>query len=192
MNSNNHLNRTETDLSGLMGRFRKYKEVLSSTDQHRELWQTHAKPLMVDLLKSVCKEADLPKAEVIVRDNVENLEVVALDLGRSASGISEKMEDTGIKRMMVKTNGSLIYQQLFNGKIMVMAVRPHIEGYGQPLPPLNLEILRPDEVTAEQIVKHIEVFLQNITDWEDFDDEEQRSSSMGFNPIGFKTEKQEH
>ena len=72
-----------------------------------------------------------------------------------------------------------------------MVVRPHIEGYGQPLPPLNLEILRPDEVTAEQLVKHLEVFLQNITDWEDFDDEEQRSSSMGFNPIGFKTDKHE-
>jgi hypothetical protein len=190
--NNNHINRTDIDVSGLMARFRKYKEVLANTDKHRSHWQEFAKPLIIDFLKKVVKESELPRAEVIVRDNVENLEVVALDLGRSASGISEKMEDTGIKRMMVKTNGSLIYQQLFNGKIMVMAVRPHIEGYGQPLPPLNLEILRPDEVTAEQILKHIEVFLQNITDWEDFDDEEQRSSSMGFNPIGFKTEKEEH
>lgn len=190
--NNNHINRTDIDVSGLMVRFRKYKEVLDNTDKNRSHWQEFAKPLIIDFLKKVSKEAELPRAEVIVRDNVENLEVVALDLGRSASGISEKMEDTGIKRMMIKSHGSLIYQQLFNGKIMVMVVRPHIEGYGQPLPPLNLEILRPDELTAEQIVKHIEVFLQNITDWEDFDDEEQRNSSMGFNPIGFKTEKQEH
>jgi hypothetical protein len=189
--NNNHLNQPDIDLTSLMVRFRKYKDVLSNTEKHRALWQEHAKPLIQDMLKKVSKTAELSNAEVIVRDNVENLEVVALDLGRMASGISEKMEDTGIKRMMIKSNGSLIYQQLFNGKIMVMVVRPHIEGYGQPLPPLNLEILRPDEVTAEQLVKHLEVFLQNITDWEDFDDEEQRSSSMGFNPIGFKTDKHE-
>ena len=190
MNSH-HANELDADLTSLMVKFRKYKEVLSNTEKHRALWQERAKPLIVDVLKKVSKAADLTNAEVITRDNVENLEVVALDLGRAASGISENMEDTGIKRMMIKSFGSLIYQQLFNGKIMVMVVRPHIEGYGQPLPPLNLEILRPDEVTTEQLVKHLEVFLQNITDWEDFDDEEQRSSSMGFNPIGFKTDKHE-
>jgi len=188
--NNNTVNSPNADLSSLMVKFKKYIEVLSNTDKHRATWQEFAKPVIVDLLEKVCKEADLPKAEVIVRDNVNNLEVIALDLGRAASGISEKMEDTGINRMMIKSYGSLIYQQLFNGKIMVMVVRPHIEGYGQPLPPLNLEILRPDEVTPEQLIKHIEAFLKNITDWEDFDDEEQRSSSMGFNPIGFKTEKE--
>ena len=80
---------------------------------------------------------------------------------------------------------SLIYQQLFNGKIIVMLVSPHIEGYGQPKPPLSLEILRPDELKVPFIIRHMESFLKDITDWEDFDDDEPQKASSGFTPIGF-------
>ena len=68
-----------------------------------------------------------------------------------------------------------------------MILSPHIEGYGQPKPPLTLEILRPDELKAPFIIRHMEAFLKDITDWEDFDDEEQKSSAIGFNPIGFNS-----
>ena len=55
------------------------------------------------------------------------IESVVLDLGRSSSGISENLEDTDVKRTMIKSNGALIYQQLFNGKVMVMITAPFIE-----------------------------------------------------------------
>jgi hypothetical protein len=45
--------------------------------------------------------------------------------------------------------------------------------------------LRPDELKVPFIIRHMEAFLKDITDWEDFDDEEQKSSAIGFNPIGF-------
>jgi hypothetical protein len=95
------------------------------------------------------------------------------------------MEDTGVKRTMIKSNGSLIYQQLFNGKIMVMIVSPYIEGYGQPKPPMTLEILRPDELKAPFIIRHVEAFLRDITEWEDYDDEQPHKGGQSFNPIGF-------
>jgi hypothetical protein len=66
-----------------------------------------------------------------------------------------------------------------------MIVSPFIEGYGQPKPPMTLEILRPDELKQPFIIRHMEAFLKNITEWEDFDDDEPQKSTNGFNPIGF-------
>jgi hypothetical protein len=173
------------DLGTLISKMNKYKQVLENTNLYRESWHGEVKPMLIKTLEEILKQSDLPKAEIIIKDHIENLESVVLDLGRSSSGISENVEDSGVKRTMIKSNGSLIYQQLFNGKIIVMLVSPHIEGYGQPKPPLSLEILRPDELKVPFIIRHMESFLKDITDWEDFDDDEPQKSTSGFNPIGF-------
>jgi len=173
------------DLGTLISKVNKYKQVLENTNLYRESWHGEVKPMLIKTLEDILKQSDLPKAEIIVKDNIENLESVVLDLGRSSSGISENVEDSGVKRTMIKSNGSLIYQQLFNGKIIVMLVSPHIEGYGQPKPPLSLEILRPDELKVPFIIRHMESFMKDITDWEDFDDDEPQKATSGFNPIGF-------
>jgi hypothetical protein len=178
------------DTGTLISKVNKYKQVLDNTQKYRKAWHDEVKPMLTKTINEILQQADLPKAEVIVRDNIENLEAVIVDLGRSSSGISENVEDSGVKRTMIKSNGSLMYQQLFNGKIMVMLLSPHIEGYGQPKPPLTLEILRPDEIKAPFIIRHMETFIKDITDWEDFDDEEQKPAAIGFNPIGFNAAEQ--
>jgi hypothetical protein len=176
------------DTGTLISKVNKYKQILENTNKYRKAWHEEVKPMLTSTLESLIKEAEISKCEVIVRNNIENLEAVVLDLGRTSSGITENVEDTGVKRTMIKSNGSLIYQQLFNGKIMVMLLSPYIEGYGQPKPPSTLEILRPDEIKAPFIVRHLEAFFKDITDWEDYDDEEQKHSTIGFNPIGFNSE----
>ncbi|MBK6783359.1 MAG: hypothetical protein IPG79_06030 [Saprospiraceae bacterium] len=166
----------------------RYKQVLENTVNYRLEWHNDVKPMLLKELNHVLKALELPKAEVLEKNNIENLEAVVLDLGRTSSGITENLEDTGVKRTMIKSNGSLIYQQLFNGKIMVMIMSPHIEGYGEPKPPLSLEILRPDELKVPFVIRHAETFLRDITEWEDYDDEQPNKTGQGFNPIGFNTE----
>ena len=173
------------DIESLSSKIAKYKQVLENTHSFRKSWHDETKPMLIKVLQQILDEAKLPKATLIERNNVENLESVILDLGRTSSGITENMEDTGVRRTMVKSNGSLMYQQLFNGKIMVMIVSPHIEGYGQPKPPAALEILRPDELKPPFIVRHMEAFLRDITDWEDYDDDQPYKSGQSFTPIGF-------
>jgi len=165
----------------------KYKSVLENTIQYRKDWNDTVKPMLLETLEKYNKMLELPRAEVAARETIENLESVVLDLGKSSSGISENDELSGVKRTMIKSNGTLIYQQLFNGKIMVMLLSPNIEGYGQPKPPVTLEILRPDELKKAFITRHFEAFLKDITDWEDFDDDEPQKA-IGFTPIGFHTE----
>ncbi len=177
------------EIGSLMSKINKYKQVLENTNKYREEWHASVKPMLQKTLGEIIEQTLLTKASVIVRDNIDNLESIVLDLGRSSSGISESIDDSGVKRTMIKSNGSLIYQQLFNGKIIVMIISPHIEGYGQPKPPTTIEILRPDELKAPFIIRHMELFLKDITDWEDFDDDQpQKSNTIGFNPAGFTPE----
>jgi len=171
------------DLGTLVSKVNDYKQILENTQEYRKSWDTKMKPVILKMLKEILKQTGI-KGEINEQDNIENLEAIVLDLGRSASGISENLEDTDIKRAMVKSNGSLIYQQLFNGKVMIMTVSPYIEGYGEPKPPKPLEILRPDELTAGFIIRHMESFLKEITEWEDYDDDEPTQKNA-FNPIGF-------
>ena len=172
------------DLSSITVKANAYKNVLQNTQNYRKAWHETIKPLLLKNL-SLIVEAIGVKSEIKEVTNIENLEAVILDLGKSSSGISESLEDTGIKRTMIKHNGALIYQQLFNGKVMVMISSPHIDGYGEPKPPKSLEILRPDELKEPFVVRHVELLLKDITEWEDFDDDQPQKSSIGFNPIGF-------
>ncbi|MBK9737368.1 MAG: hypothetical protein IPO92_21400 [Saprospiraceae bacterium] len=176
------------DLVTLISKVNKYKQIQENTINYRKAWKKDVRPMLLSTIKETIKQIQLGKADVILHDNIENLEAVILDLGKSSSGISENLEDSGVKRTMIKSNGSLIYQQLFNGKIMVMIVSPNIEGYGQPKPPSTLEILRPDELKPILIIRHMEALLKDITEWEDYDDEETHNV-IGFNPpIGFNTQ----
>lgn len=172
------------DLGGLIVKANRYKDVLQNTITYREQWNSDLKPMITETLNEFLKVTEI-RGEVKNQSNITNLEAIILDFGKSSSGISEKLQDTNIKRPMIKSNGALIYQQLFNGKIMVMIVSPYIEGYGEPKPPKNLEILRPEELKQPFILRHLEAFLKDITEWEDYDDDEPQKSSIGFQPIGF-------
>ncbi|MBL0084816.1 MAG: hypothetical protein IPP37_21310 [Saprospiraceae bacterium] len=122
------------ELGSLLSKADTYKRVLQNTATYRVAWHQSLKPLVMTTLEEIVNRSEI-KAEVKVQDKIENLEAILLDLGRSSSGITENIEDSGVKRTMIKNNGSLIYQQLFNGKIMVMIMSPHIEGYGEPKSP---------------------------------------------------------
>jgi hypothetical protein len=172
------------DIGGLLVKANKYKEVLQNTIDYRKQWQSELKPMIIETLEEIKKQTGI-KSNIDCRDNINNLESIVFDLGRSASGISENLEDTDIKRTMIKSNGALIYQQLFNGKIMIMLSSPYIEGYGEPKPPRMVEILRPDELKQPFILRHMEALLKELIEWEDYDDEEPEKPAVGFNPIGF-------
>ncbi len=173
------------DLGTLITRADEYKQTLKNTVAYRKKWNKEMRPLIEDTLKVILKKTGI-KAKIDIQDKIINLEAIVLDLGRTASGIQEQMDDVDIKRKMIKNNGALIYQQLFNGKVMIMTVSPHIESYGEAKPPMPMEILRPEELTAEYIIRHVDTFLKTITEWEDYDDDEPPSPKNAFNPIGFQ------
>ncbi len=171
------------DLFNIEQKVKKYKQILKNTKDYRKEWPK-LKEMIIENLEEIAEKTGLP-AEVDVQDNVENLEVIIYNLGRTTSGISEKVDDE-VRKPMIKSNGALLYQQLFNGKILIMVALPYIEGYGDPRPPKTIEILRPHELTVPFIHRHVETFLTDVTEWEDYDDDVPQQK-IGFNPIGFQT-----
>lgn len=167
------------DLSQLKSKVNKYNAVKQNTIDYRQVWHDNLKDTIIATLEKMAKEIGL-EGEVEHQDNVKNLEAVVYNLGRRRSGIMEVL-DHDETRSLVRNDGMLVYQQLFNGKILVMIVFPHVEGYGEPQPPKNLEILRPHELTESFMIRHFEEMLMELTNWEDYDDDQPSPPPIGFN-----------
>lgn len=154
-----------------------YKDVLTNTESYREAWKKELKAMIINLLQKIATEIELT-VKIEEKAPMENLEAVIMSLGTVKSGMSQKIEH-GIELPLVKQSGSLIYQQLFNGKIIVVIQYPHIENYGQPRPPKTIAIYRPSELNEHYILRHFEEFIHEITSWEDYDDDEP-AKKIGF------------
>lgn len=159
-----------------------YQEVLTNTRSYRQVWKDELKDKIVQQLETIIKEVELP-AKIEVKSDLENLEAIVFSLGTVKSGMYQELSDS-IKRHMIKHNGSLIYQQLFNGKIVVIINYPYIENYGQPTPPKTIGIYRPEELKEPFFIRHLEEFITEIFHWEDYDDDEapgaERNQKIGF------------
>ena len=173
------------ELHSLKNKVKQYQEVRENTVNYRMAWTSGLKDKLVNLLTDTCKEVGLD-ASIEVRDQVKNLQSVVLSLGKIHSGIYEDLENE-MKRQFIRANGMLVYQQLFNGKIIVMIVNPFIEGIGEPQPSKMIAIYRPEELQTPFIIRHLEEFVRDITDWEDYDDDEKQPQKIGFN-VGYNLE----
>lgn len=167
------------EFNNLNKKVARYKEVLKNTKNYRKSWKA-LKKAITNLLEGACKEVDLD-AKIIEKGEMQNLEAIVLSLGDVKSGMSQEVADN-IQRDMIKHNGSLVYQQLFNGKILVLINMPFIEGYGQPQPPKTIGIYRPEELKPPFVLRHLEGFLQEVVMWEDYDDDvsEEPNQRIGF------------
>lgn len=159
-----------TQLMNLQRKVNQYKEVLQNTERYREVWKKEFKDYIIQTLQKISEAVDL-HAKVEVKSQIEGLEAVVLDLGETKSGIYEVVSED-FYRHLVKNSGALVYQQLFNGKIIVLIQYPFIEEYGEPRPPKTVGIYRPEELTDPFFIRHVEELIAEITNWEDFDDDE--------------------
>ncbi len=171
---------TEQDYLNFQRKVAHYQEVLKNTEQYRSYWQKKLKPELMDYLQRAADSAKLV-CTVSERSEIENLGAVVLSLGSSRSGLGEPVGE-GMYRDLIKQNGSLVYQQLFNGKILVLINFPHIDKYGEPQPPKTLAIYRPEEVKEPYLIRHLETFITDMATWEDYDDDRLDENQR----IGFK------
>lgn len=160
---------TQNNPSNLQKKVIQYKTVLDNTTQYRLAWKTELKTFIINQLQTLIDASGMT-ATVEERGELSNMEAVVLSMGISESGLAEPLSKT-MNRQLIKNNGSLVYQQLFNGKILVALNMPFIEKYGQPQPAKTLAIYRPEELKEPYILQHVETFINDITHWEDYDDD---------------------
>ncbi|MBN8680729.1 MAG: hypothetical protein J0M29_21070 [Chitinophagales bacterium] len=171
---------TEQDILNLQRKVDRYKEVLENTNRYRLIWAKELKEAIKAQLTMLAEAGGLP-ANISEVSEIQNLEAVVLTLGTSASGLGESVGN-GVYRDLIKQNGSLVYQQLFNGKILVVINFPFIEKYGQPQPPKTIAVYRPEELKEPYFQRHFETFISDVTTWEDYDDDAIEPNQR----IGFK------
>jgi len=167
------------ELTSLRGKIQQLKLVLENTKNYREIWTASLKEKIKSDIAFMTQETGLD-VDIEVRDQITNLEAIVISLGKKNSGISERLEDD-LDRPLIRHGGLLVYQQLFNGKILVMINYPFIEGYGEPSPPRNIAIYRPEEIKTPFILRHLEEFVKEIAEWEDYDDDDVATKKIGFN-----------
>ena len=160
----------DTQFFNLKRKVDQYKEVLKNTKEYRDVWKSELKEYIKSYLSNALEATGLD-AKLDERTDMENLEAIVLSLGEAKSGMYQKVSED-IHRHLIKHNGSLIYQQLFNGKIIVLINYPFIESYGKPRPPKTIAIYRPEELKDPFFLRHLEEFITEITNWEDYDDDE--------------------
>ena len=156
-----------------------YKQLLNNTISYREEWTKSLAQMIQQFLSDYSKAVGL-ELDISHHKDIKNLEVISASLGRSKSGMEEIIEED-TRRAIIKFNGMLLYQQLFNGKINVSIMLPVIEGIQEPPKPIQLGIYRPEEIKGAFILRHLESFIKGISDWEDFDDDNQERVQIGFN-----------
>jgi len=168
------------ECANLAKKVARYKEILANTEKYRKAWPKLKKSIKKQL-DNVCEDVGLDVA-IQEKSEMANLEAIVLSLGDVKSGMSQEVA-SNIRRETIKHNGSLVYQQLFNGKILVLLNMPFIEGYGQPQPPKTIGIFRPEELKDPFVLRHMEMLIQEVTMWEDYDDDVQQEPNQR---IGFK------
>lgn len=160
----------DTQIFNLQRKVLRYKEVLQQTEIYRQNWKENLKQEIKDQLTQLANDSGL-EAQIEERGELENLEAVVFTLGSVRSGMFQQVNDN-FQRDLVKYNGALVYQQLFNGKVVVLVQYPFIEGYSEPKPPKQIAIYRPAELQPPFFIRHLETFITEITHWEDYDDDE--------------------
>jgi hypothetical protein len=179
------------DTTKLKRKVKELKHIMKNTDNYRSVWEENHKKMIMDTLETLIKESGI-HGEVVVNDRFEGLEAISLALETRDSGIYERITDD-TKRALIRNGGVLTYHQLFNGKIGILIGYPYIEGIGQPKVPKTVEIVRPEELKEINILRQVELFIDEVTDWEDFDDDKQSVQKIGFNHIpGVKQESEKN
>lgn len=170
-----------TKYTAIKRRAERYTEVLQQVVDFRNKWHDGLKEFIVTTTENVLKETSI-NAKVEVEQRFENLESITISLGKSISGIAENI-DVNTKRSIIKDKGSLIYSQIFNGKIQAWMTYPMIEGLMQPKPHKLIGIYGPPEFNESLVLANFDEFFKELIEWENYDDDQPNGSTH--NRIGF-------
>lgn len=166
-------------IDNLKSKVNRLNTVLQNTHDYRIAWAEGLRDKIEHTIKQIAQEVGL-ELDFERRDQIHNLEALVIGMGKRNSGIAEKLEHD-LVRPFIRHGAVLVYQQLFNGKILVMINHPFIEGYGEPRPPRNIAIYRPSEISEATLIKHMDLFISDIIQWEDYDDDDVETKRIGFN-----------
>jgi len=158
----------------------KYQTILQQVMDYRDSWGSTLKEFIRSNSASILEHTGVG-AQIEIEERFENLESITISLGKSISGIAENVDGL-TKRTIIKDKGSLVYSQLFNGKVQAWMTYPIIEGLMQPKQPKMIGIYGPPEFNEDLILSNFDEFFKELIEWENYDDDQ---PGQEINRIGF-------
>ena len=155
--------------TAIKNRAKKYTAMLNQVMEFRKAWGEGLKAFITDTTEKILEQTNV-SGQIIVEERFENLESITISLGKSISGIAEYVDEE-TKRNIIKDRGSLIYSQLFNGKVQAWMTYPVIEGLMQPKSPKLIGIYAPPEFEEDLILSNFDEFFKELIEWENYDDD---------------------
>ncbi len=156
------------NIEDLKGKVERYEESVEKVKQNRKYWQESTKPLLIQTLKEI--KTSYPIGwDVQVLDWTTNSEGVNITFGNMPSGITQKSEKSF--RHFIKNGGTIVFSQSGNGNIFIIIRYPSIEEFVSEKEHKLLEMVSPDQITREFIIKKVSVFLEEMTKWEKSNEE---------------------
>lgn len=166
--------------TAIKDRAEKYKNMLERVEEYRAEWHKSLKNFIKDNVNLILEQIGMD-AEIKEGEEIKGMETIMVRLGTKRSGIFQELKD-GDKRPFWKDFGAISYNQLFNGKVQVWMTHPIIEGLMEPPPPKLIGIYAPPEFNEALMIDHFDNFLKELTEWEDYDDDDPvpQSAKIGF------------
>jgi len=166
--------------TAIKDRASKYTEILDQVVNFRDAWGAGLKKQIQETTEEILEHTNVA-AQLEIEERFENLESITVSLGKAISGIAENVDGVN-KRTIIKDKGSLIFSQLFNGKVQAWMTYPLIEGLMQPKQPKMIGIYAPPEFNDQLILSIFDSFFKELIDWENYDDDQ---PGQAVNRIGF-------
>lgn len=166
--------------TAIKDRASKYTAILNQVVTYRDAWGKGLKEQIKNMTEEILEHTGI-SAQIEIEERFENLESITLSLGKAISGIAENIDEEN-KRTIIKDKGSLIFSQLFNGKVQAWMTYPLIEGLMQPKQPKMIGIYAPPEFDDQLILTIFDSFFKELIDWENYDDDQpgQQVNRIGF------------
>jgi hypothetical protein len=145
-----------------------YQTALESSkkqiEENRKVWNAETNKLIVETFQCVTQKVPNINWEIKNVGAMENLDLLSLGFKSESSGIVGQVE--GVFKFFAKIGGKLIYSQVYNGEIYVLIDYPHIEGHVERQSPKFLDKYEPSQISADIILDHINIFLEEMLSWE--------------------------
>lgn len=161
--------------SNLEESYQQYQAAQQAIVERQTAWQSEVKDFIKDTLQALQEEHNIA-GKIKEEDKITNIEAIYLDMGQSTTEI--KVTDAEEPKQVKRSEGSLMYSQLYNGKISVWIRYPKIKKLMKRKAPKIIEVYEPKDLSTADITEHLQLFFQELTDWMNQDKTQTR-------PIGF-------
>jgi hypothetical protein len=160
-------------IDDLARKIEEFKSAQDKIDQNRQLWVDTTKPLLIKSLEMIRDKFDLGW-DVQIIDEIKNFETVNISLGFKRSGL--RISGNKMKSYL-KSGGSLVFSQAYNGDIFVIVMYPFIEELVTEKENKLLGKYDPNTINEEFITDKVVTFIDEMIKWE---------KATLYNKIGFK------